>query len=223
MNRFWRLVLAAALVCGILAGCGKAQNNTPPSDSGNAAQEEETAQKPQKSAYAPGERTETEYASEWIGLRYTLGGDMVMATDEEINSMMELGADELGQDNLLADYAKITTVYEMMAVNTLNQSNIIICAEKLPFSATSEEQYLASVKKQVEQIYTDGTLTYSDGGQRDLGGLTFQEMGYLVEHEGITLYQTYLVRKQDDRMYGIVLSYSDEAMLDALLEGFTAY
>ena len=78
-------------------------------------------------------------------------------------------------------------------------------------------------KKQVEQIYTDDSITYSDGGQRDLGGLTFQEMGYLVEHEGTALYQTYLVRKQDDRMYGIVLSYSEEAMLDVLLGGFAAF
>ena len=222
MNRFWRFTLAAGLTCGILVGCGKVQNDDNlPTNSGNASQEQD--QELQKSAYAPGERTETEYASEWIGLRYTLSGDMFMATDEEINSMMELGADEFDQGNLLADYAKITTVYEMMAINALDQSNIIICAEKLPFSAMSEEQYLSSVKKQVEQIYTDDSITYSDGGQRDLGGLTFQEMGYLVEHEGTALYQTYLVRKQDDRMYGIVLSYSEEAMLDVLLGGFAAF
>ena len=58
---------------------------------------------------------------------------------------------------------------------------------------------------------------------RSLGGITFQEMGYLVEHEGYSLYQTYLVKKQDGRMYGIILSYTDEAMLDTLLEGFTAF
>lgn len=215
LNRFLRFAIAVILACGILAGCGKAQNGQ--QDSADASQEN------QKSEYFPGERTETEYASEWIGLRYTLSSDMVMATDEEINSMMELGADTLDQDNLLAEYAKITTVYEMMAINTLDQSNIIICAEKLPFSATTEEQYLASVKKQMEQIYTGSPITYGDGGQRELGGITFQEMGYLVEHEGYSLYQTYLVKKQDGRMYGIILSYTDEAMLDTLLEGFTAF
>ena len=219
MQRILRLILSMVFTCVILVGCGGTGNHSGDSASSDGQKQTE------KKEYVPGERTETEYSSEWIGLRYTLNSDMVMATDEELNDMMELGAEALSDKdgkNLLAEYAKLTTVYEMMAVNVADQSNIIICAEKLTLSATTEEQYLAAVKKQMEDVYADFTVTYADVTSRELGGMTFSELGYVVDYGGTPLYQTYLVKKMDNRMYGIVLSYSEESVLDTLLAGFSA-
>lgn len=206
MNKVWRILLPAMLLCIILAGCG--------GKGGNESGKE----------YVPGDRSETEYSSEWAGLRYKLGSDMVMATDEELNNMMELGADALGDSaKMKAELAKLTSVYEMMAVNMNDQSNIIICTEKLSLSNMTEKQYLDAVKTQTEELYQDYSITYSDGGEREVCGLQFSEMGYVVDYGGVTLHQTYLVRKIDNRMYGIILSYADEATLDTLLAGFSAY
>ena len=206
MNKVWRIWVPAMLLCIVLAGCGG-------SDGGESGKE-----------YVPGDRSETEYSSEWAGLRYKLSSSMVMATDEELNSMMELGADALGDDaKLKTELAKLTSVYEMMAVNTSDQSNIIICTEKLALSNMSESQYLDAVKTQTEELYQDYSITYSEAGEREVCGLQFSEMSYVVDYSGATLHQTYLVRKIDNRMYGIILSYAGEAALDSLLAGFSAY
>lgn len=204
MKRIWRLLLPAMLLCILLPGCA----------GGDGGGRE----------YEPGARSESEYSSEWAGLRYTLGDNMVMATDEEINSMMELGAEALSdQAKLKTELAKLTSVYELMAVDVTNQSNIIICTEKLSLSNVSEEQYLDSVKAQLGEMYQEYAVTYGESGERELGGLAFKQLDCAVEYGGASMYQTYLVRKIDDRMYGIILSYTDDAALEALLSGFSAY
>ena len=47
---------------------------------------------------------------------------MVMATDDEINTLMNIGADMLIEDEAtgqqMIDYSKVPVVYEMMAVST---------------------------------------------------------------------------------------------------------
>ena len=88
---------------------------------------------------------------------------------------------------------------------------------------TSFRQYLDAVKTQTEELYQDYSITYSEAGEREVCGLQFSEMSYVVDYSGATLHQTYLVRKIDNRMYGIILSYAGEAALDSLLAGFSAY
>lgn len=219
MERIWRVVLPALLLCVILTGCG---GNT----ANGSGEQQRAPEQEEKKEYTPGERTDTEYSSEWAGLRYALSDNMVMATEEELNEMMDLGAEALldgDSGSKLVDYAKLTTVYEMMAVDLTDQSNIIICAEKLALSGVTEKQYLEAVQTQMEDVYSGYTVTYGDITERELCGMTFSEMSYLVDYGGASLYQTYLVRKLDNRMYGIVLSYSEETRLEALLEGFSAY
>lgn len=239
MRKIWRVMLAAALLSLVLAGCGNNQSNADASGSRGEDRQQNTQDSPFRpelpevsqtppsaSAYTPGQRTEDGYRSDWIGLAYSAGSDMVLATDEEIASMMNIteGSTDLGVAGQHAsDADSITTLYEMVAVNVTTQANLFICVEKLAFSSITEEQYAAAVQSQIDSLYAGYSITYRESTERQLCGLTFLEMGYFLEdYDGISLYQSYLVRKQGDRMIGIVLSCTEESELETLLSGFSA-
>lgn len=175
--------------------------------------------------YSPGTRTTTEYTSEWLGLKYTLNTDMVMASDDEMNALMGIGLDLIYEDSetgaKLLDYAKINTVYDMMAVNMLNSSNVIIMAEKLLLAGMTEEQYLLAVKDQLGQVGL--TITYNDTTTRIVEGIEFLELSYTMEITGMVMNQMFLVKKINDRMAILTITYFDQATLDALFAGFSAY
>ena len=244
MRKIGGVLLAAAVLSLILAGCGNSQRNS--GSRGEERQNAQSAQNPQgsqdspfrpalpeigqtpesPSAYTPGQRTEEGYRSDWIGLEYTAGSAMVLATDEEIASMMNIteGSTTLGVAGQHAsDADSITTLYEMVAVNVTTQANLFICVEKLVLSSITEEQYAAAVQSQIESLYAGYTITYRENRERQLCGLAFLEMGYYLEgDDGFAIHQSYLVRKQGNRMIGIVLSCMDESELETLLSGFSA-
>lgn len=173
--------------------------------------------------YKLGVRTDADYVSEWLGLKYTLGSDMVMASDEEIKSMMETGSEILEGEGLadqVIDYAQINTVYEMMAVNPINTSNITVMTEKLPFAGITEEQYIEIVAEQLAAMSIE--IGDADVVERDIAGVTFKDVSYSMEVQGMSINQTFLIKKMNDRMVVMTLTYLDDAGYEALLEGFSA-
>lgn len=209
MKKKLRLVVMGMVVCSLLAGCTTLGSSS----------------KATGSEYYPGTRTKTDYTSEWLGLKYTLNSDMVMASDDEINNIMKIGTDLLFEDTetgkMVFDYAQIATVYDMLAINVINNSNISIVAEKLLISGITDEQYFEATKALVEQM--DMTVTYNDITTRTIHGIEFAELSYAMEVNGVAMKQMFLVEKLDDRMAIIGLTYFDQATLDALLAGFSAY
>lgn len=209
MKKITRFMVLAVLICSLLAGCASVNPNTKTDETG----------------YLPGTRTTTEYTSEWIGLKYTLNNNMVMATDDETNNMMGLGLDMLYEDpetgQQLLDYSKIVIVFEMVANNIIDSSAINILAEKLMFATITEEQYIMATKNQLEQM--DATVTYNDVRKRIICGIEFSEFSYVIELDGYRVNLMLLVKKIDDRMVVITLGYSDQTSLDTLLAGFSAY
>lgn len=199
MKKVLSIVLAAALFCLALAGCGASGKD-----------------------FTPGKRTETEYVSEWMGVRYTLGDGMVMATDEEIEAAMGVGSElmygEDGEEKLR--YAQITTIYDMLAADISSGSNIIVMAEKLPLSNMTEEDYLEALQRQVTQANV--SLTDVQEATMEICGETYYTLEYTIAAGGVSTLQTILVRKIGDRMAAISLTYQDAGARDALLAGFSA-
>jgi len=206
----------------VLTGCGKTASSDTAAASDTAGGTQTAAQ---AKDYTPGTRTDTDYTSEWLGLQYKLSDNMVMASDDEINSMMQAGVDTLYKDSSdgqkILDYANISTVYEMMAVNVTNSSSVIVIAEKLALSGTTEEQYIAAMKQQFGSM-DNVTVTVSDPTARDLCGISFKEVSYTLAVNGASTNQTALIKKIGDRMSCIMLTYSDTAALNTLLAGFSA-
>lgn len=176
-------------------------------------------------SYSPGVLTSLDWKSAWIGLQYTLTDGFEMFSQQELEAMMQIGADyfykdpETGEEQL--DYAKINMIYEMQAKDAVG-NNIIVAAEKLDPLITSEELYYEILILQFKQ-QTNINITFEDPVSYSLGGKAFLRMDGVQTVSGITVYQSYLIKKYDDRMVLIIVSLNDFAKLNPILSSFAPY
>ena len=201
MKKVLSILLCLTMVIGIFAAC---------SSSGSSAK------------YVPGKAEGSIFTSEWIGIQYTKSDDMIYATDEELEEMLDISADALYEDEKpgeqLIDYAKASSVIEMMA-SSIYGDNVLLMTEKLPFQNITMEQYIESFQKQM-----DGQGTTFDGQtSKTFAGKEFTQLDYSMDISGISLYQTYYLYKQENRMVAIIVTYFDEATREDILDGFAEY
>lgn len=210
MKKLLSLILVGVISLSCLVGCDSSKEDA---DSSNGVK------------YANGTRTETEYTSEWLSLKYTLGDEYIMSTDEELDAIMKqqagILAEDDGENQQLIDHMTTAIVYEMMAIKSDNSNNIIIIAEKLALPSMKEKQYIEASKVQLDSLPTDG-ITYQDVTTRTIGGVEFTELPYEMKVGSDVVKQTMLLKNMSDRMAIITLTYVDEAGLDELIAGFSA-
>ena len=215
------LLAAVLMVLALFAGCGKPQEQSSAPEESSTTEQSSSVVEPEKKEYTAGVRTEKEYTSEWLGLKYTLSDSMVMATDEEILQYMEAGDEMLYTDSGEIDYENLGIVYEMAAVDAATAENLSIMVEKLALSSMSEAQYLEAVKQSLAQV-DNAEVTLGEESTCMVAGLEFRRIDYSMDLGGQTLMQTMLFRKMDDRMVGMTFTYLEEASLEAMLSGFSA-
>ncbi len=204
MKKLLAVLISAVLICCLAVGCSQG----------------ETAE---KGEYVRGVRTATEWRSEWIGLKYTLGSNFIMTPDKELDQLMEATEDAILKDKetgqQMIDYAELTDVYEMMAVATTGD-NIIVLAQKLPLSDMSIDQYITSFKSQTENL--QATIQFSETTTRNVAGLEFSEIQASMSTQNGAVSQTYLFTKIEDRIISILLTAVTEGAVDNMLAGFSA-
>ena len=215
------LLAAVLMVLALFAGCGKPQEQSSAPEESSTTEQSSSVVEPEKKEYTAGVRTEKEYTSEWMGLKYTLSDSMVMATDEEILQYMEAGDEMLYTDSGEIDYENLGIVYEMAAVDAATAENLSIMVEKLALSSMSEAQYMEAVKQSLAQV-DNAEVTLGEESTCMVAGLEFRRIDYSMDLGGQTLMQTMLFRKIDDRMVGMTFTYLEEASLEAMLSGFSA-
>ncbi len=215
------LLAAVLMVLALFAGCGKPQEQSSAPEESSTTEQSSSVVEPEKKEYTAGVRTEKEYTSEWMGLKYTLSDSMVMATDEEILQYMEAGDEMLYTDSGEIDYENLGIVYEMAAVDATTSENLSIVVEKLALSGMSEAQYMEAVKQTLAQV-DNAEVTLGEESTCMVAGLEFRRIDYSMDLGGQTLMQTMLFRKMDDRMVGMTFTYLEEASLEAMLSGFSA-
>ena len=113
----------------------------------------------------------------------------------------------------------LNTVYEMMAIDVTNGSNVIVMSEKLPLAAMTVDQYIAAMEQQLSQ--TTMSIDFGDPEPYTLGSTEFTCLSYSVEANGARMNQLMLLKKVDDRMYAITISYPDTVELAPLLACFS--
>ena len=158
--------------------------------------------------FVPGTRTSDSYINESIGIRFDIGNNYTMATDEEIQQLMGLGASMANTqiDNLsqLIELANITTLYEMMATNLSDGSSIIVIAEKPILSGTTMDQYVAAYLNSLQTMYTVSEDINSS--VEKFCGREWNLYSYNISVSGFTLlYETYFT-KVGDRFITLNLS-----------------
>lgn len=237
MKRTIACLLTAALLAAPLAGCG--QTSTPSSAAEATATPAATAAPtptpeptatpaptatPEPVTYTPGVRTEDGYTNTSLGFLFSPSENMVLATEEEMQALMQSGADFVYGDapnsDQLMEQVQQTAAYELVAVDVATGSSVIIGTETLAMEGIDETQYIAAIQQQLSQVDAM-QVTFDDPGTVTLGETTFTGVTYTAAANGMQSSQTMLLKKIDNTMCMIVLAYSDPTQYPALLNCFT--
>ena len=144
-----------------------------------------------------------------MGLKYTLSDDMYMMSEEYLESQSISGKVQM-EMQAIKDYA--------------SGDNIVILTEELSSLASiDEKRYLEISKPQIETLADK--VMFDEVRQRIVAGETFYELPYHLSMEidgtSVTLDQTFLCKKLDDRMICMTLTHSGENSINNLLAGFS--
>ena len=184
-------VLGCLMLCGLLVGCSGSNNSS------------------SNSNYKKGTVTESKFASEWMGIQYTLPNDMTMLSEETIASG--------SKDNIQVEMQAYLT-------DAPSTKNIGMLAEDISKDTSMDEnKYIELTKTQMEKAIPG--ITFSEQGKRTIAGQEFYELPYSytkdVDGTQTTITQTFLCKKIEDRMVCITLTYPDQETIDHLLSGFS--
>lgn len=198
MKRIAIFALVLIVALGALAGCSKAP------------------------ALERGTWNDDVYTNTFSGVTYTLLEGWVAATDEEIKSVMNTGAEAAGIDESTMDIANLKVVYDAFVADQLTGTNIIFSFENLKLSiggtGMDEKEYVEAVKSQLVSV---GDISYTTGDEyeKDVCG----EQWYVLETKPDTgnMEQYYLVRRVGNYMASIIITLVGEGeTLDSVLAQF---
>jgi len=212
-KRTFLIFAVCLLLCvSVFAGCKK-------TDDPNKTNGDNTPEV----TYVKGKVSATGFESEYLNLKFTAPRNFVMATDAELDALIKEGADVAytDADKKLIDYAMSNTVYEMMVSDPSGSPNIIVLVEKLLLSNLTETQYLDTLKAQIVAPFAEMGLqmTFNAVKTVDVAGETYTVLPAVVPGQ---LRQDYYVRKKDDRMVTIIVSYTDATtrQMETLIAAF---
>ena len=196
MKKTISIILALMLFVSLFSGCGTTESDT---DSTNE-NETQTNTDTENNELVFGEISENVYTNSFAGLSFTLPDGWTFATESELEQMMGAGSEAIyGDDQQAAvEYAMSATIYDMMAQNADDGSNIIVMLENTSMyeggTEITEEEYLAALKNSLD-LSTTVTYIISDTVTK----ATINDSEYTVlesEIEGYGgAYQTYYVRR----------------------------
>ena len=163
--------------------------------------------------FQQGIRTEKSYINESIGIRIDLDENYVMATDEDLQTMMGLGAEVLEVDKKLLDIAKITTIYDMMAANPADGSSVMVMAEKVMLSSMTMDQYMSALLSQFKELGADAEIDEPI----EFCGHNWQTIFYEINTSGVNAMAVSYLDRIGDRVVMIQFSgTSEESLLNAV-------
>ena len=175
---------------------------------GSSGGKRETSKK-EEVVISRGEVIGTEYINEILGFTFTRSSSWVYATDEEIATVMGIGAEMLGDGRFQAALDQNLAIYDMMVIDKLTNANIIVGYENLKKSLSSnitEEQYIESVKNQFSTV-GGITVTFPNGTEKiTLGETTFTKVVCKTTTNGVTMTQAYYVHKIGTYMGMIIVT-----------------
>jgi len=112
----------------------------------------------------------------------------------------------------------------MMASSIMGFPAVQVFAEKLAFKNMTIDQYLVAFKQQLLKI-TGMELSSTEAETEQFVGETYAKVSALMNTMGMEVKQDYLFRKLDNRIVGVILTYTSDkaAEKDDLMKAFTSY
>ena len=198
MKKTITLLLSVVLLLSTLAACG--------------------GDKEEKVEFSRGTTEGNTYTSTFAGIKFEAPDDWTLASEEELNAMMNVALDTTDTSALQKKYLELSTVYDMVAIAPDN-TNVMVMYENLALTpggtSYDEEKYAEAVKGQLDSSYTCGD-TYTT----DVGGKTFTVMPASIS--GGQMYQEYFLLRVGTYMTCIVFTSLSEPASEGMVEYFSA-
>ena len=121
-----------------------------------------------------GETTDDTYKNESLDMTFTKPDDWIFYTDKQLADLMNMSYD-LFEDEDLIESAKVTTVFEFMAISrdTKSNNNVNMTLENLkPSKSTkiSVEEYAEISRNTLREQMPNANYTFGENDTVDLGG-----------------------------------------------------
>lgn len=175
--------------------------------------------------YVPGVCDNNKYSSDWLAFKFVPTKNLYLSSADEIEELLELSADmfyvdeETGEEYL--DWARVTTVYEMMATDTETGDSVIVMTEKLGSDEIGVDEYIEALKAQMNE-QSEITAAFADASQVKVAGGEYTRFAYTLTFEGIDIAQAMYLRKIGDRMVSICITAENEEAEAAIMACFKA-
>jgi len=211
MNKTLILIITAVLILCLFAGCGSADID-PGVDAATPVSPSDTESEPAKAEFSRGivDENAATYINEYAGLRFALPEGWSFASEEELSALVLAGSESVYADeaNSMQDILELTTVYDMMAVG--DNESITVVYENLKYHiggiSLTETAYAEAL---AEQLSATQGLSYSveAPAAAQLAGLDGTVLNASLGDS--VLYQSYFIRKIDERMLVIIFTAAD--------------
>jgi len=247
MKKLLALLLSILMLLGMLSGCVSDRYDDEEDETGKSSskkktedeeekedeetettptkkEEEEEVAPPVQTGYVRGTNNAYGWKSEYLGLQFKPASNMIMSTEEELESMMSITSEMLkdnGYGEQVVDYTMVNTVYEMMALDT-SRNNVNVGVEKLTLSNITAEQYAALAVNTLESA-TQIDYEVDEPYELELWGKDFWVVEATGNISGTTVAQYCLIAKVGDRMLLITFTDMTGDSLEAFLNCFSEY
>jgi hypothetical protein len=161
------------------------------------------------------------YYSEFSGLSFVLPEGWVAASDEELAALLGIAEETMTDEEAwILEVARMTSVYDMMAMNPLTGDNVIIMYENIALTMgglqISEADYLELLKNQL-QTMQDTSYQFDDMYETDFSGITYTVLP--AYEENLMLSQYYAVCMQGDYIVAVIIT-AQFGDVDAIMDYF---
>lgn len=166
-----------------------------------------------------GEISQQIYTNEVMDFKFNAPSMWVYSTDEEIALALDIAKDNFFSDKKFeAALNDNISIYDMLVVDKISNSNVIVGYENLKISLSSnitEEQYIEAVKKQFGEV-SGIKVTFSEKTEKvKLGQTDFTKMVCKTTTNGVTVTQAYYVHKIGKYMgFVIITAYGNYSITD---------
>ena len=164
------------------------------------------------------------FESEWLGLRFTAPNSFIMASQEEMLEMMQLGMDILEVDRAVGAWAEMAVVTEMMAMLPTGLANVTMATERVMLRNMTIAQYVDAKFQQMAPLGW-GIDFNDDIEPTNFAGKEWYTYTANINALGLDWSYRYFIRRFDNRM-ALITIYSvagEEQYIDILLNSFSAY
>jgi len=175
--------------------------------------------------YEKGTLTNTTFESEYLDLKFTLPEGYVLATEAEMKERSAQGAQLAQFDSNAYDDAMENTVHEMQTASATGNPNIIILVEKTSIGISNVDAYIVNLKQQLANIKEIKYEIEAAIEEITFVGKSYKKVAANAEFDEVKLNQEYYIRKQDNRIVSIIISFTSDTkeQKDQLLSAFSSY